>query len=165
MSSLKLHTGDCLNILRKMPAASVDMVLTSPPYEAARSYGINFNLRNEEWVEWAKARFLECLRVSRGLVAWVVEGQTRHYRYSATPLLLAADLHRAGVKLRKPPIFHRIGVPGSGGPDWWKNNYEFVICAAHGRLPWSDNTACGHPPKDHCTRPESRAPAVVNTTG
>jgi DNA modification methylase len=58
-----------------------------------------------------------------------------------------ADLHRAGVKLRKPPIFKRVGIPGSGGPDWWRNDYEFVICSSKGKLPWSDNTAMGHPPK------------------
>jgi hypothetical protein len=58
-----------------------------------------------------------------------------------------ADLHRAGVKLRKPPIYKRVGIPGSGGPDWWRNDYELVICASKGKLPWSDNTATGHPPK------------------
>jgi hypothetical protein len=92
--------------------------------------------------------FRECLRVCRGLVAMVVEGFTKNYRWSATPALLMADLHRAGICLRKPPVFHRIGIAGSGGPDWLRNDWEFVICAAHpGRLPWSDNTAMGHKPK------------------
>jgi hypothetical protein len=82
--------------------------------------------------------------VSRGLVAFVVEGQTRKFRWSATPVLLMADLHRAGVHLRKPPAFRRVGIPGSGGPDWLRNDYEFVVCATNGgKLPWSDNTAMG----------------------
>ncbi|MBE3045954.1 site-specific DNA-methyltransferase [Candidatus Bathyarchaeota archaeon] len=60
---------------------------------------------------------------------------------------MAADLIRAGATLRKPPIYERDGIPGSGGPDWWKNRYEFVICATNGgKLPWSDNVACGHEP-------------------
>jgi hypothetical protein len=58
-----------------------------------------------------------------------------------------AELHRRGVKLRKPPIFHRDGIPGSGGPDWLRNDYEFIVCASQGRLPWSDNTVMGHSPK------------------
>lgn len=139
--------GDCLEVMRGLADNSVDLVFCSPPYEAARTYGIGFKLRGEEWVEWAKPRFLECLRVSRGLVAWVVEGQTRDYRYSAAPLLLMADLHRAGVRLRKPPVFNRVGIPGSGGPDWLRNDYEFCVCASGGKLPWSDNTAMGKPPK------------------
>lgn len=144
---MTLYCGDNLEIMRSMPDKSVDLVFTSPPYEAARTYGIAFNLRGQEWVDWCVERFLECLRICRGLVAWNVEGQTRKYKWSATPALLMADLHRRGVKLRKPPAFSRVGIPGSGGPDWLRNDYEFIVCASPGKLPWSDNTACGHPPK------------------
>lgn len=147
MTTCKILHGDCLDLMLQMPDDSVDLVFCSPPYEAARTYGIGFALKGQEWVDWAFERYVECLRVSRGLVAWVVEGQTRQFRYSASPVLLMADLHRAGVKLRKPPIYKRVGIPGSGGPDWWRNDYEFCICASSGRLPWSDNTATGHPPK------------------
>lgn len=142
-----MHLGDNLAIMRSMPDRSVDLVFTSPPYEAARTYGIGFNLRGQAWVDWAVERFIECHRVSRGLVAWVIEGQTRQFRWSATPALFMADLHRRGVKLRKPPAFCRVGIPGSGGPDWLRNDYEFIVCASHGKLPWSDNTAMGKPPK------------------
>lgn len=145
---MEILCGDCLEIMRSMETDSVDLVLCSPPYEAARTYGIDFKLTGQDWVDWAKTRYLECLRISRGLVAWNVEGQTRRFRYSAAPILLAADLHRANVHLRKPPIFHRVGIPGSGGPDWLRNDYEFVICATSGgKLPWSDNVAMGHSPK------------------
>lgn len=118
----------------------------SPPYESARTYGIQFNLEGQEWVDWAFERYVECNRISKGLVAWVVEGRTRKFQYSATPALLMADLHRAGIKLRKPPIYKRVGIPGSGGPDWWRNDYEIIICSTKGRLPWSDNVATGRPP-------------------
>ena len=140
--------GECLEIMPSIPDNSVDLTITSPPYEDARTYGIDFKLKGQDWVDWAMPRFLECLRVTRGLVAWVVEGKTKQFRYTATPILLMADLHRAGVHLRKPPAFHRYGISGSGGPDWLRNDYEFIICATSGgKLPWSDNTAMGHPPK------------------
>lgn len=136
--------GDCVSI--PLADKSVDLVMCSPPYEAARTYAIGFALRGQEWVDWAMPRYLECLRVYKGLVCWVAEGQTRQYRYIAAPILLMADLHRKGVHLRKPPIYVRHGIPGSGGPDWLANKYEFCICATNGgKLPWSDNTACGHP--------------------
>lgn len=139
--------GDCLEVMRGMPDNSVDLVMCSPPYEDARSYGIDFRLVGQQWVDWSVERYVECCRVSRGLVAWVVEGRTRKFQWSATPALMMADLHRRGVKLRKPPIYSRVGIPGSGGPEWLRNDYEFVVCASKGRLPWSDNTAMGHPPK------------------
>lgn len=143
----QVYHGDCLEIMRGMEDDSVDMVMCSPPYENARSYGIEFSLKGDAWVEWALERYLECVRVCSGLVVWVVEGKTRNFQYSATPILLAAELHKAGVKLRKPAVFHRVGIAGSGGPDWLRNDWEFCICSSKGRLPWSDNTAMGHPPK------------------
>ena len=147
MSNIVVYQGDCLEIMKGLSADSVDLVFCSPPYEDARAYGMDFNLKGQDWVDWATDRYLECVRVSRGLVAWVVEGRTRNFQYSATPILLMAELHKRKVKLRKPPIYHRVGIPGSGGPDWWRNDYEFVICSSKGKLPWSDNTATGEPPK------------------
>lgn len=145
---MKLIHGDCLELLKSMETDSVDLVFCSPPYEDARTYGIDFRLKGQDWVDWCVERFLECVRVCKGMVCWVVEGTTRKFRYSAAPILFAADLHRAGVHLRKPPAYCRVGIPGSGGPDWFRNDYEFVICGSKGgKLPWSDNTACGHPPK------------------
>jgi len=148
MTNWKIINGECLELMRAMPDDSVDLVFCSPPYEAARTYGIDFKLKGQDFVGWCFERYLECVRVSKGLVAWVIEGQTRNFKYSAVPLLLMADLHRVGINLRKPPIFHRIGIPGSGGPDWLRNDYEFIVCgSAGGKLPWSDNKACGHHPK------------------
>lgn len=139
--------SNCLEWMQTQPDDCVDLVFGSPPYEDARLYGIDFRLAGQDWVDWMVPQFLEMVRICKGLVAVVVEGRTRDFRWSATPALLMADLHRAGVRLRKPPIYHRIGIPGSGGPDWWRNDYEFTLCATKGRLPWSDNTATGHPPK------------------
>ncbi len=143
---VRLMLADCAAL--PLANKSVDLVFCSPPYEAARTYGIGFDLRGQAWVDWAVVRFLEHLRVCRGLVAWVIAGQTRQYRWSATPALLMAELHRRGVCLRNPPIFHRVGIPGSGGPDWLRADYEWIVCATHGgKLPWSDNKAMGHPPR------------------
>lgn len=139
---------DCLQWTQSQPDNSVDMVIGSPPYEDARTYGIGFKLKGQDWVDWAVERFMDQLRISRGLVCWVIEGKTKNYRWSATPALFMADLHRAGAHLRKPPIYQRVGIPGSGGPDWWRNDYEFCVCATNGgKLPWSDNTATGTIPK------------------
>lgn len=142
-------TADCLEWMRSQPDKSVDLVFCSPPYEDARLYDeLGFKLVGDAWVQWAADRFVECCRLSRGLVAWVVAGRTRQYRWSATPALLMAELHRRGVNLRNPCIYERDGIPGSGGPDWLKSRYEWIVCASpKGRLAWSDPTAMGWEPK------------------
>lgn len=140
--------GDCFEILKGMSDNSVDLILYSPPYEDARLYGdLNFKVKGQDWVDWSVERFIEAYRVSRGLVACVVEGKTKDFQYSCTPQLMMADLHRKGIKLRHPAAYFRVGIPGSGGPDWLRNDHESIVCASKGRLPWADPTACGKPPK------------------
>jgi len=148
MQANQFIATDCLPWMQDQPANCVDLVFGSPPYEDKRTYGIDFRLSGQDWVDWMVPRVVEAVRICRGLVAFVVEGKTTRFRWSATPALLMADLHRAGIHLRKPPAFKRVGIPGSGGPDWLRNDYEFVVCCTGGgKFPWSDNTAMGHPPK------------------
>jgi hypothetical protein len=150
--SWEFKVGDC----RKLPYPDnhFDLVFCSPPYEAQRAYGeLDFNLAGEEWVAWATECYMECLRVSKGLVAWVVEGYTDDFAYTSTPFLLHADLHRRGVKMRKIVVYQRNGIPGTGGPEWLRNDWEPIICGTKsGRLPWADNTAMGQPPKQNVPR-------------
>lgn len=140
--------GDCVEWLRSLPDDSVDLLVTSPPYEKARTYGLGKDMpAGQAWVDW----MVEVVRAAapkvKGLIAINCEGQTRGYRYSCVPFLLVADLHRAGFNMRKPCVYERDGIPGSGGPDWLKNRWEPIICITRpGKLPWSDNTACGKPP-------------------
>ncbi len=142
-----LYHGDMLTVLPTLPR--VDLIVTSPPYEDARTYGIGFRAKGAEWVTWAADRFMLCLDRCDGLVAWVVAGRTRGYQWSATPALLMAELHRRGAVLRNPLIYKRVGIPGSGGPDWFRSDYEWIVCATKRarRLDWADNTAMGHAPK------------------
>jgi len=144
---ISIVKADCLKFLRAQPAGSLDLCFGSPPYENARTYGISFDLKGQAWVDWMVEVFIAAQAACKGLVAFVVEGKTKKFRWSATPALLMADLHRAGLKLRKPPVFHRVGIAGSGGPDWLRNDFEFIVCTSLGKLPWSDNTAMGKPPK------------------
>lgn len=148
----KFMVGDC----RKLPFPDdhFDLVFCSPPYEAQREYGdLKFNLAGEDWVKWAVECYTECLRVCKGLVAWVVEGFTDDFAYSSTPFLLMADLHRKGFKMRKPVVYKRNGIPGTGGPEWLRNDWEPIICATKsGRLPWADNKAMGSRPKQNKPR-------------
>jgi hypothetical protein len=141
--------ADVLTYLRSLPDDSCDLIFGSPPYEDARTYGMGFKLRGQDWVDWMVSIYVESLRVCQGVVGFVVAGRTRGFNYSATPEMLTTDLKRAGVCLMPSGIYHRpCGIPGGGGPDRLRNDYEFIICATRGgRLPWSDNKACGNRPK------------------
>jgi site-specific DNA-methyltransferase (adenine-specific) len=148
--TVSIVKADALEFLNSQEPGSIDLIIGSPPYEKARLYlenGENLGIARdtEEWVAWMVQIFKASLRACNGLVAYVVEGQTKDYKYSCGPALLMADLHRQGVCLRKTVVFKRNGIPGSGGPDFLRNDWEWIICATNGgKLPWSENTACGH---------------------
>ena len=141
--------GDAGAWLASLPDDSVDLLFTSPPYLEARTYGTEGVSRKvDEWVPWMVSLVRAAAPKVKGLVAVNCEGQTRHYAYIPAPFLLVAELWREGFNLRKPVAFHRVGIPGSGGPDWLRNDWEPVVCVTRpGRLPWSEPTACGHAPK------------------
>jgi DNA modification methylase len=61
MSSVSLLAGDCLDILPTLPDASVDAVVTDPPYpEIDRAYG---RLTEAEWAALMYRAVQECRRV------------------------------------------------------------------------------------------------------
>jgi hypothetical protein len=145
--------ADCLDWFAARPADPFHLTFGSPPFQDARLYleggdDLGIARGTDEWVAWMVKVYQEALRCCTGLVAFVVAGRTRNYSWSAAPALLMAALVRAGITLRNPPIYRRQGTPGSGGPDWLRSDYEWIVCATRGGpLPWSDNTALGHPPR------------------
>jgi DNA modification methylase len=95
MTSLPRNTilqGDALTRLRELPSASVDCVITSPPYYQLRDYGVNGQLGLEDtvdqWVDHLRAVCAEVARVLRPTGSyWLNLGDSysRHPRYGARP--------------------------------------------------------------------------------
>ncbi len=50
-----LHHGDCLNLLRSLPDNSVQLFVTSPPYNLGKEYETRTNL--DTYVEWQGENF------------------------------------------------------------------------------------------------------------
>ena len=53
----KIHHGDCVELMENMPKGSVDLILTSPPYNIKNSTGNG--LRNGSGGKWPKAKLIE----------------------------------------------------------------------------------------------------------
>lgn len=134
----------------RMPLAdgSVDLVLTSPPYADARSYGIGAQRECSEWVEWMLTVVEEMTRVCSGLVLVNCAGVTRDRNYWPACEGLMWEWWKRGGNLWRPAYWHRVGIPGSGGTQWLRADIEYVIPFKRDRewLPWSDSCANGHPP-------------------
>ena len=53
----KVHQGDCLELMGKLPVASVDVVVTSPPYNIKNSTGNG--LKNGSGGKWPQAKLID----------------------------------------------------------------------------------------------------------
>lgn len=135
----------------RLPLAdrSVDLVIGSPPYLDARTYGIGAQRGLDAWVAWMLDVTREALRVTRGLVVWVCAGVTRQWCYQPGPEALLADGVRSGLIAWRPVYWRRVGIPGSGGKQWYRADVEYCLAFARerGAIPWAEPTANGKPPK------------------
>ena len=64
MCNLKLYKGDCLDVMSIFANESIDLVVTSPPYDDLRSYNSEFDVRKiaeqlYRVIKWGGNR-LEC---------------------------------------------------------------------------------------------------------
>ena len=67
-----LRNADCLEAMRDIPDGSVDMVVTSPPYDELRSYGASYTGFNFYRVADQLARVIK----AGGVIVWNVNDQT-----------------------------------------------------------------------------------------
>lgn len=157
------------------PDRSFDLVIGSPPYCDARTYGIGAQRNARQWVEWMLAVTTEALRVSKGAVIWVAAGVTRDRTYWPAceglmwewfaegwtehgPRVEPSGVWQDGIELRRvgkapggsayrPCYWHRVGIPGSGGDQWYRADVELcMVFKRPGALPYAMPLNNGKPP-------------------
>lgn len=142
---ISFAVGNALSI--PLASQSADLVFGSPPYLNARTYGIDAGRNLDDWIEFMLACTREGLRVSRGLVLWVVSGTTEDKSYQPGPEGLMYQASRAGIEMWTPACWYKVdpdtgggcGQPGSGGKQWLRRDWEYVLAFKNpGPLPWAD---------------------------
>ncbi|MFF0492856.1 DNA-methyltransferase [Nocardia sp. NPDC004068] len=140
----RLLIGDATTMLRQLPDAAVDMVLTSPPYFRLRNYDASGQLGLEGHVDEWTGRLLDVSRaVHRVLVPtgtyWLNLGDTysTHRRQGATykSLLLAPErlllrLQADGWIVRNKVVWAKSNPIPSNARDRLNTTYELVYVLA-----------------------------------
>lgn len=140
--------GDCLEVMRTLPDASVDLVLGSPPYaEKGQRYGDKTTKwRTLDWCNWMVDVTQESLRISRNIVVWVVNGSVRDGRYLPAVEGLIWKCHEIGIACERPVIWHKNAAPNRR--DWFGNDWEYCIAfRPENSSRYFDWKAIGQPPK------------------
>ena len=101
-----LHHGDCLELLRQIPDETVQLVVTSPPYNLGKAY--EKKLRLEQYFEQQKAVITECIRVLRptGSICWQVGNYVDKGSIIPLDTILYPIFSELQLKLRNRIIWH-----------------------------------------------------------
>ena len=107
---MQLIHGDCLEEMKKIPVGSVDLTVTSPPYDNLRTYNGN----NALWGEpvW-KSIIEELYTVTKdgGVVVWVVGDATIKGSETGTSFKQALWAKECGFNLHDTMIYQKNSYP------------------------------------------------------
>lgn len=93
--------GNCIDIMRNLPAQSVDFILTDPPYMAAYKSRDNRSIRNDNNAAWLAPSFAEMHRVLKNDSCAI-----SFYGWPKVDLFFAA-WKRAGFRIAGHMIFRK----------------------------------------------------------
>jgi len=91
--------GDNCEVMRKMPSESIDLVVTSPPYDDLRTYG------GHSWDFYGVAQQLWRLIKPGGVVVWIVNDATVNGSETGTSFRQALRFMEIGFRLHDTMIY------------------------------------------------------------
>ena len=101
--------GDCLEVMKDIPDRSIDMVLTSPPYDNLRTYNASLEWGEHIW----KPVIRELFRIVKdsGVVVWVVGDATIKGSETGTSFKQALYFKEVGFNLHDTMIYEKSTSP------------------------------------------------------
>ena len=129
IGNCQLMFGDCLERMKEISDESVDLTVTSPPYDCLRSYNNNIDKSwtNKKWEPIIK----ELYRVTRngGIVVWVVGDATVKGTETGTSFKQALYFKECGFNLFDTMIYAKPprGAVGNNKTYWQTFEYMFIF--------------------------------------
>lgn len=125
MSEATLWCGDCLELMKNIPDGSIDLTVTSPPYDNLRTYNGNISQWSfEKFQEIAK----ELYRVTAdgGVVVWVVGDATIKGSETGTSFRQALWFKECGFNLHDTMIWEKSSF-SNPFPNRYHQVFEYMF--------------------------------------
>lgn len=148
MPTFDLHVGDCIEVLRGLPAESVDAVVTSPPYADQRksSYGGIPEADYPAWtVAWMDA--IKPVLKPEGSVLLNISPHVKGGNLSDYVLRTRLALRDAGWLEPDELIWIKPNAMPAGSPDKPRRSWESILWFSRSSRAYSNAKANGEAPK------------------
>jgi DNA modification methylase len=130
MPKIELIQGDCLEKMKDIKDGSIDMVLTSPPYDNLRTYNGSLEWGEHIW----KPIIQELFRIVKdgGVVVWVVGDATIKGSETGTSFKQALWAKECGFNLHDTMIYQKTGC-AMPSPNRYLSNFEYMFVFSSGK--------------------------------
>ena len=131
MTKIDLRQGDCLEVMKDIPDGSIDLTVTSPPYDNLRTYNGNI----EQWsFEKFQGIAKELYRVTKqgGVVVWVVGDATMNGSESGTSFKQALYFMSIGFNLHDTMIYRKLN-PIPLTHNRYEQAFEYMFILSKGK--------------------------------
>lgn len=127
-----IYNMDCVEGLKTLPDKSIDITITSPPYDNLRKY------KGFSWDFESVAKELYRVTKDGGVVVWVVGDTTLNGDESGTSFRQALFFKECGFKLYDTMIYEKSGCGACGSNRAYIQNFEYMFVLSKG-IPKSIN--------------------------
>ena len=124
--------GDCLERMKEIPDGSVDLTVTSPPYDNLRTYNNTLDWGEHVW----KPVLQELFRVTKdgGVVVWIVNDATIKGSETGTSFRQALYAKEVGFNLHDTMIYQKSGAGAVGSNKSYIQNFEYMFIFSVGNI-------------------------------
>ena len=123
---IDLHLGDCLEVMKTFPSNSIDLTVTSPPYDNLRNYnGYSFDFEGI-------AKELYRVIKDGGVVVWVVGDATINGSETGTSFKQALYFKEIGFNLHDTMIYQKNNFANPSS-NRYHQIFEFMFVLSKGK--------------------------------
>ena len=125
---IKLLHGDCLEVMKSIDSNSIDLTVTSPPYDNLRTYnGYTFDFEGI-------AKELYRVTKNGGVVVWIVGDATIKGSETGTSFKQALYFKECGFNLHDTMIWHKHSFNHDPRNKRYKQYFEYMFVLSKSKL-------------------------------
>ena len=126
----KIYLGDCLEVMKDIDDGSIDLTVTSPPYDNLRTYNDSLEWGEHIWKPIAK----ELFRITKdgGVVVWVVGDATIKGSETGTSFKQALYFKEIGFNLHDTMIYAKNN-PIPLTHNRYEQQFEYMFVLSKGK--------------------------------